>query len=233
MIKRFFGKVENDKFILSDEDSMHLAVLRFGVGDLFLGICGDEYEYTCQITEISKKCVHSVIISKSLCTQNPKNRITLFQATPKADKLEFITQKITELGATNLVVFDSEYAVAKPNSNKITRLEKITIEACKQCGRSQPVKISGVVEFDNMLEMLETYDIILFAYEKQKDTQDIDLKNYKNIAIIVGSEGGFSPTEVQKIKSHNVKSFGLGSRILRCETAAVMAVGLVSYKIDN
>ncbi len=232
-MRRFFGKVINNNFVLDDEDFKHLAVLRFGVNDEFLGICGDEYEYTCKITKLDKKSAICTILSKELCKQNPKKNITLFQALPKADKLELITQKITELGATDLVIFNSEFSVAKANINKLARLNKISVEACKQCGRTIPLKIHDILSFDDMLYTLDNYDLVLFAYEKQKDIIDLDLTPYKNIAIIIGSEGGFSQVEVKRIYEHKAVLFGLGKRILRCETSAIFAVGLVSYKIDN
>ena len=81
--------------------------------------------------------------------------------------------------------------------------------------------------------MLDGYDIVLFAYEGQKNIENIDFKGAKRVAIIVGSEGGFSETEAKKIFKKNAISMGLGKRILRCETAAIMSVGLISYKLDN
>lgn len=232
-MRRFFGEVKQDKFMLNGEDFKHLAVLRFSVGDEFLGICNDEYEYLCRIDQLDKKQAICSIISKQKCLQNPKVKITLFQALPKAEKLELITQKITELGATDLVLFTSEFTVAKPNPNKISRLEKITIEASKQCQRSTFLNIHPPITFDEMLKSLDYYDAVLFAYEKQKDIEKLDLKNYKNIAIIIGSEGGFSNNEVEKILQKSPIYFGLGKRILRCETAAIMSVGIVSYFVEN
>ena len=232
-MRRFFGKIIDHRLQLDDEELNHLAVLRLGEGDQFIAICGDEYEYVCQIKSVDKKHIDYEIISKNLCQQNPKYDITLFQAVPKPEKLEIITQKITELGAKNLVLFENEYCAFKPSANKLLRLNKITVESCKQCQRSIPVKIHDVVSFDDMLNMLDDYDVVLFAYEGQKNIENIDFKGAKRVAIIVGSEGGFSEAEAKKIFEKNAISMGLGKRILRCETAAIMSVGLISYKLDN
>ena len=84
-----------------------------------------------------------------------------------------------------------------------------------------------------MLKRLNDYDLVLFANETNKKITKIDFSNAKNIAIIVGSEGGFSPEEIKQLKYNQVTEFGLGSRILRCETASVISCGLVSYILNN
>ncbi len=232
-MKKFFGNIENDEIYIDGEDLMHLAVLRCEIGEKVLCYTKDKFEYLCKIESISKKVAVCEIIEKKECESNPKFNITIFQGLPKQDKLEFITQKLTELGASSLIPFESNFTIAKPNSNKIDRLNKITLEACKQCGRSIPLKIESAIKFNLMLEQLKNYDLVLFANETNKKITKIDFSNAKNIAIIVGSEGGFSPDEIEKLKDLKVTEFGLGSRILRCETASVMSCGLVSYILNN
>lgn len=232
-MKKFFGNIENNEIYIDGEDLMHLAVLRCEIGEQIICYANDEFEYLCEIKNISKKVAVCEIINKKECEGNPKCNITMFQGLPKQDKLEFITQKLTELGASSLIPFESNFTIAKPNSNKLDRLNKITLEACKQCGRSVPLIIENAIKFNEMLERLKNYDLVLFANETNKQITKIDFSNAKNIAIIVGSEGGFSPEEIEKLKNIKVTEFGLGSRILRCETACVMSCGLVSYILNN
>lgn len=232
-MKKFFGNIENNEIYIDGEDLMHLAVLRCEIGEQIICYANDEFEYLCEIKNISKKVAVCEIINKKECEGNPKCNITMFQGLPKQDKLDFITQKLTELGASSLIPFESNFTIAKPNSNKLDRLNKITLEACKQCGRSVPLKIENAIKFNEMLERLKDYDLVLFANETNKQITKIDFSNAKNIAIIVGSEGGFSPEEIEKLKNIKVTEFGLGSRILRCETASVMSCGLVSYILNN
>ena len=232
-MKKFFGKIENNEIYIDGEDLMHLAVLRCEIGEQILCYASDEFEYLCKIESISKKVAVCEIIEQKECEGNPKYNITIFQGLPKQDKLEFITQKLTELGASSLVPFESDFTIAKPNANKIDRLNKITFEACKQCGRSLPLQIENAIKFNTMLKRLNDYDLVLFANETNKKITKIDFSNAKNIAIIVGSEGGFSPEEIKQLKYKQVTEFGLGSRILRCETASVISCGLVSYILNN
>ena len=231
-MKKFFGTKQDDIIILDDEETKHLAVLRCETGEEVLCFCGDENEYLCQIQSISKKQAICKIISQSICTKNPTKKITLFQGLPKLDKLELITQKITELGASELVPFESNFTIAKTNLNKIQRLNKISQEACKQCGRSIPLKIFDPVKFKQMLGMLSGFDIVLFANETNKTISQNDLSKYTNIAIVVGSEGGFSQAEIDEISKIST-NFGLGQRILRTETASIVMCGIVSYLTKN
>ena len=84
-----------------------------------------------------------------------------------------------------------------------------------------------------MLELLKDFDIVLFANETNKQITDISFENHNNIAIIVGSEGGFSAEEIQKLNDKNVTQIGLGQRILRTETASIILGGIVSYLTKN
>ena len=231
-MKKFFGTKQNDLIILDDEETKHLAVLRCEAGEEVLCFCGDENEYLCQIQNISKKQAVCKIISQSVCTKNPNKNITLFQGLPKLDKLELITQKITELGASELVPFESNFTIAKTNLNKIQRLNKISQEACKQCGRSIPLKIHDPVKFKQMLGMLSGFDVVLFANETNKTISQSDLSKFNSIAIVVGSEGGFSQAEIEEIVKIST-NFGLGERILRTETASIVLCGIVGYLTNN
>ena len=231
-MKKFFGKKQDNLIILDGEELNHLAVLRCEQNEQVLCLTGDENEYLCKINSISKKQAECEIIQTNFCDKNPTKNITVYQGLPKMDKLEFITQKLTELGAKKLVPFESDFTIAKPNLNKIDRLNKISIEACKQCGRSIPLEIKNPIRFKDLLQELTSYDIVLFANETQKQITDIDFSSSKNIAIIIGSEGGFSPKEIKEL-SLKCMQFGLGSRILRTETASVLSTGLVSYLTKN
>lgn len=231
-MKKFFAIKDNDYFLFKDDELAHFNVLRCRVGEQVVCLDADGYDYLCEVVDISKKQARAKILSKEKNTKNPTKNITVFQALVKGEKADLITQKLTELGVSKLVFFESKFAIAKANNNKLTRLNKISEEACKQCGRSIPLDIEECMSFDNMLHKLHDFDIVLFANEKNTIRNFDVLKSANNIAIIVGSEGGFDDDEIDKIKKSGAKEFGLGSRILRAETAVIAMSAIIGFLID-
>ena len=182
------------------------------------------------------------MVGEEKCYSNPVTNITLFQGLPKLDKLELISQKLTEIGITKIVPFSSTFCVAKENLNKIDRLKKIIVSACKQCGRTQLTQVENPVKFKQMVESLNNYDLVVFANETQKafslsqalTEAKAKLGEVKKVAYIVGSEGGFSREEIETLKQiENVKSISLGSRILRTETVALVVSGIIEYELEK
>lgn len=231
-MNKFYGTKQNDTFVLDEEETAHINVLRLKPNDQILVFDGSPNEYLCKLTEVGKKKAVAEILSQQLNEKNPTKNITVYQALPKGDKLDLIVQKLAELGASNLFVFESDFTIAKTNENKVARLNKVSQQASKQCGRSTIMNV-GATTYKQMLDDLGTYDIVLFANETDtKRRYDIDFKTKNSIAIIVGSEGGFSEKEISQLLPKTT-NFGLGARILRCETASITLTALVNYLSDN
>ena len=231
-MKRFYileSDISNNTITLQGEEHNHLSrVLRLKVGDEVECFYDDSLVYVCNIKEINKNYSKLEVLSSYECPQNPKTNLTLFQALPKQDKLETVCQKLTELGVRGVVPFTSTFCIAKENSNKIDRLNKIIVSACKQCGRTSLLKIENTKSFKEMLESLKKYEVVIFACEFGEKTENLlevltKLNMQKErVAYIIGSEGGFSKEEAEEIKKQkNVVTINLGKRILRTETASV------------
>ena len=222
---------------LTDDEFVHIAkVMRFSVGEIFTLIDGFGYEYDCKIENINKKDMQAVVIQKTKAQTETNHNVTVFQALVKGDKFELITQKLTELGVNKIVPFESKFCQVKSNTTRLDRLEKISIEALKQCGRAKKVQIEKILSFDEMLKQLESYDKVIFAYENSTENFSAESfdKNDQNIAIVIGSEGGFSLTEMEKLKQQkNVKTVSLGKRILRAETAAISLTSVVMFLLNE
>ena len=139
------------------------------------------------------------------------------------------------MGISKFVPFYSEFCQVKPNTTRLDRLEKISIEALKQCGRSKKLEIKEVISFNDLINELEDYDEVIFAYEKATSPLNLEtLKNKNNIAIIIGSEGGFSEKEANALTSlKNIKTISLGKRILRAETASIALSTLVLFGVGE
>ena len=162
---------------------------------------------------------------------------------PKADKLELIIQKTTELGVSTVVPVVTERTVVKFDekdiNKKVERWNKIAQEAGKQSGRQKIPVVEKPIKLKNLIENISKYDILLLPYECEKEmTLKAVLRNLKekckNVAIFIGPEGGFSEEEVRLLsKLENVKTVTLGPRILRTETAGIATVAMVLYELQD
>ena len=244
MEKRFFidqNLIENNTITLTEDEHVHLSkVLRLRVGEVVECFYDNGPILKCEIELITKNYSTLKVLSQEEVCSNPKVNITLFQGLPKLDKLELISQKLTEIGVGRIIPFSSTFCIAKENLNKIDRIKKIIISACKQCGRTSLTKVENPVKFDDMLKMFDNFDVVIFANETQKNytldqaLSEVDVNNEVNVAYIVGSEGGFSPAEIERICANKkVKSISLGNRILRTETASIVCAGLAMQILET
>ncbi len=232
-MRRFFIESILDNVILKGDEFEHFKkVLRGKIGDKITCFCGDGKEYLCEVDKIENNYANAKVLEIKNSDKDSSLNVTVFVGIPKGDKMEFLIQKLSELGVSKIIPFESSFTIAKPK-NKQDRYKKIAIEACKQCGRTIPLKVLDCVSFKEMLKSLKDYDISYFAYEQAYGGNFDDVKNHKNIALIVGSEGGFSEEESKLILEAGAKIVSLGKRILRCETAPIYAVSVIDYLTKN
>ena len=235
-IKRFFldnSAFDGEKFVITGEECYHMIkVLRHKVGYRIIVCLNDGYDYYSTIASIEKDRVIAYLDEKVSNDTKTKCNVTLLQALPKGDKFDFICQKCVELGVLNIVPFLSH----NTNETKVNydRCQRIMLEACKQCGRSRISHIGDLTDFVGILSKLDEFDLVLMAYENEsklilRDHIE-DIKSANNIAIIIGSEGGFTDEEYNLLKGKNVRTFSLGKRILRAETASIVAISLLMYE---
>ena len=241
-LKRYYynGQLHAGQAItLEGEEFHHMAnVMRTRAGEQVELFCGDGYDYVGVIEELGKKSAKIFIQEQKQNLCNPNVQIDVFQALAKGDKLSLITQKITELGAHKLVIFESKFCDVKTNTGKLEKLDLVTISACKQCGRSVPVEIEGVVSLSNIEKMTKDYDKFLLFYEAEDgNTLKAEIEKLKTtklnkIAIMIGPEGGFEKGEIDELKNAGATIVGLGNRIMRTETASIAGVAVLSQLID-
>ena len=213
---RFFVPSDNfsdSEVRITGEDAFHIArALRMAVGDAITVCDMHGSEYSCKITKIrDNECVCDILSVSEGKTESPVY-ISLYMAYPKGDKLEVVTQKAVELGASAIIPFESSRCVKKPKPEKAekenARLVRIAEEAAKQCGRSRLVKISPALSYSEMLTEAKKSDAVLFCYEGDgaRSLKEVlsSLDNIKSLAVIVGSEGGFSLDEADKAKEQGI-----------------------------
>jgi len=238
MPKFFVNKeqISGDVITITGEDTLHISkVLRMSEGDS-LTICdGEGNDYYAVIISITKNEITARVVTKKRCEAEPIVQVTLFQALPKQGKMEYIIQKNTELGVTKIVPVYSKRCVVKP-SDKLSRWQKVAVEAAKQCGRGVIPEITEVVTFDEALNQLSLCEGAIMLYECERETRLKDViggNKFTNIGILIGPEGGFDETEVHKAKNSNIQTITLGKRILRTETAGAAVLPIIMYEQDD
>ena len=232
---------ENKSAVLSGDDARHIArSLRMAVGDSLTLCDGNGTEYTAKLIKIRDEECICELVGEAESDREPPYETTLFMAYPKGDKLETVVQKAVELGCLHIIPFISERCVKRPQEDKkdklAARLTRIAHEAAKQCGRGRLPDVSTMLGFTEMLDKICDYDLTLFCYEGE-GTDPIknvlcDAKGKKRIAVIIGSEGGFSSAEAEKIIATGARPTSLGNRILRCETAPTVCLSMISYALE-
>ena len=240
-LKRYYIETElreNAHVNLDGEEFHHLKnVMRTRVGDEVELFNGTNFNAHATVVSIDKNKAILLINRVQINESEPTINFTLFQAVCKGEKLSLITQKITEIGANNLTVFYSQFTDIKDKTSKLDKLERVSISACKQCGRSSVLNVKGVLPFEKMIEEAKKLDKVFVAYENADGITLFDSlsqnSNYKNIGLIIGAEGGFSEEEIKKLEENNFEIVSLGKRILRTETASIAGTSTIIFACER
>ena len=222
---------ENNEIILSGNEYNHIInVMRTKIGEHITFINGKGVNCNTTLFKIDKD---KAFFSIDSIEYEDKSDFELLVCVGlmKGDKNEFVIQKCAELGATKIMFFESEYCIAKSKDNKLERYNKISIETSKQCGRSNFLEILPTVKFKNLIDVLKNYTHIICAYENATQKMNVDnIKSNNKIAIIIGSEGGFSEKEINFLNEKlYLETVSLGDRILRAETAVLDLTTIVMH----
>lgn len=222
-----------DPIVIEGEEANHIIkVLRMTEGEELTVFDGDGMCADCEIEKIEGKSVYARVLNRYASLSEPELKITLFQGIPKNPKMDLIIQKATELGVTQIVPVNTKRIVAKIDKDaKMERLRRIAFEAAKQCGRAYVPKVLDPVSFDEALDMMSKMDGAIIPYECEKDGKISNhvTNTMRSLGIIIGPEGGFEAYEVEKAIKAGVKPVTLGKRILRTETAGLIASALCLY----
>lgn len=229
---------------ITGEDAKHIAkVLRMKVGDE-LTVCDTKgRDYDCMIEEIGAGEVRLKVLSVAPSQSEPDVRVHLYQAMPKADKMETIIQKAVELGAASITPVMTRRCVSRPDAKsmdkKLVRYNRIALEAAKQCGRGVVPPVLPLLELPQALEQMQRTGCPILFYEnaiapaKQVIAKAMESGKELEIAVLIGAEGGFDEDEVALAMEYGCHVLSLGKRILRCETAPLAALTILMYETGN
>ena len=251
-MQRFFipaSHIGEGRATLTEEAARQLTrVLRARVGDCVIALDGSGDEYVVRLDTLSAEQASGAIRERRSGLGEPATHITLYQGLLKADKLEYALQKGTELGVSRFapLVFERSVRRNMPSANRMQRWRRIIREAAEQSGRSRLPTLADAVPFEDALDGIEQPSLLAWECESAAGLRDalLRLKAASNadgesggavrrIGIIVGSEGGVTDAEAAQARGRGIATVSLGRRVLRAETAGVIAAAAVLYEFGD
>ena len=236
---RFFVASEEltgDQITLADENAQHAKVLRLKINEEVLVCDGEGVDCLCEVIDIGGKEYTLAVKERRASETEVQVRVSVYMAFPKADKLEHVIQKATELGAYEIVAFPSSRCVSKPDEKslkkKLERWQKIAASAAEQSGRGRIPQVVVLKSFTEAVDRAVQADKALFFYENERATtlrMALESGTWKTVSLLTGPEGGLEEREVEQARNAGMEVCTLGKRILRCETAPLCALSAVMY----
>lgn len=243
---RFFvepEKIRDGQIIIDTEDVQHLKkVLRIREGEKITVCDSCGYDYEAEVERIGEREILCRIIGKTHSDTESNLSVTLFQALPKAAKMDYIIQKTTELGICRIVPCALSRCVVKlenrkAEEKKVLRWQKIAEEAAKQSGRGRIPEIEMPYSLSEVIGQMKEMDLAFVPYEceDQKTLRSVltAKTEVKSVGFLIGPEGGFDPAEIEMIRSAGIQTVTLGKRILRTETAGEAVLAMTMYELGD
>lgn len=236
---RFFTNEppQDGTMVIHGDDARHIGrSLRMRLGDEIV-LCYNRTDYACEILKISDEAVMTQVL-RSRPSSEPNINLTLYMAMPKSDKLETVIQKSVELGAVRIVPVLTSRCIARPDksqfSKKLDRLQRVALEAAKQSGRGIIPEVCDIINLEQCITQMKNNNQSFVLYENGgKSLADFEYLSGSDISILVGAEGGFDASEISKCKDAGIEPIWLGDRILRCETAPIVAISIIMHRSGN
>jgi 16S rRNA (uracil1498-N3)-methyltransferase len=244
-MRRFFVRPEDvgarELRLRGDEAAHLLRALRLGPGVQVVAFDGLGREYVATVERLEADGIVCQIACQRDMPFTQAVSITLGQGLPKADKFEWVIQKTTELGVAEIVPLITERAIpqrsARHVATRASRWEKLAREACKQCGRAVVPRLYSPTSLETFFATFQSMDLKLVFWEDEEtrrlSTVLAASERVTSAAIVIGPEGGLTPQEVARGEAYGFAAVGLGERILRTETASMVAVALLQHRFGD
>ena len=236
---RFFVEEQafsGDTLRLTGENFQHARVLRLKPGERMLVCDGQGREALCAVRQAGASEMELEVLERREAETEAAVRVSVYLAFPKADKLEHVIQKATELGAYEIVAFPSARCVSRPDEKslrkKVERWQKIAASAAEQSGRGRIPEVITLGSFKEALERGKQAEKALLFYENEHAVtlrMALESSSWNTVSLLTGPEGGLEEAEVAQARGAGFQVCTLGKRILRCETAPLCALSAVMY----
>lgn len=245
-MQKFFVKdeqIKENRIEITGTDVNHIInVLRMRKEDTVqINNLTTSENYIAEIIEYSNERITCKIIEKIASKSETSVDIHMYQGLPKADKMELIIQKTTEIGVKKIIPVSMERCIVKLDEKdsikKVERWQKISEVAAKQSKRDIIPQIENVIKISELYTKIKEYDLFIVAYEEE-DTRTLKevLKSNttaRKIGVLIGPEGGIDIKEIQKLKENGAIIVTLGNRILRTETAPIVVASNIIYELED
>lgn len=232
----------DDKITITGPDVNHIGnVLRMKPGDAIVVSDGQDRDYYCLIDELTRETVTVSIQPQAVEDSELPASLHLFQGLPKGDKMELIVQKAVELGAVSITPVEMKRSIVKLDEKKkksrVQRWQTIAESAAKQSGRRLCPQVRPVATLREAVAAAGGLDLVLVPYENEHGMEATraalsEMSAGKSVGIFIGPEGGFEPSEIEQLLAAGGKSISLGRRILRTETAGLVALSLCMLQLE-
>ena len=236
---RFFVTAEEwseGSMVLTGENAQHAKVLRLKSGEQVLVCDGAGREALCAVESVSNQELALSVLEVKESRSEAAVRVSVYMAFPKADKLEHVIQKATELGAFEIVAFPSARCISRPDEKslkkKLERWQKIASSAAEQSGRGRIPRVTVLGSYAEALKRAGESDLAVLFYENEQATtlrMALESGSYGSVSILSGPEGGLEAAEVKQARNAGLRICTLGKRILRCETAPLCGLSAIMY----
>lgn len=236
---RFFVEPTSaDHLCVSGPDGHHIArVLRVRVGEKLTCCDGQGTDYACEVEFLDGDAVTLRVLSRSPSVAEPSTAVTLYQGLPKSEKMEFIIQKAVEIGITRIVPVSMSRSIVRLKGDegrkKQLRWQKIAAEAAGQSGRGVIPTVSEPISFAQAAEEMKTGLSVVFYEGGGCPLSRLVTGETTAVSFMVGPEGGIEPEEIAVLREAGVHVATLGKRILRCETAPLVALSVMMQLTGN
>ncbi len=235
--RAFCESLRSDEVVIDASEAHHLLhVLRLKPGDNLSLFDGSGSEVDAIITRNTRREVFCAITSRRSAADARRSGLTVIAAPPKAERLKWMVEKLTEIGVDRLILLQSERTVVTPAESRVDKLRSTVISACKQCRRNELMELSPIQTFTSVLDDIISQRLPgqhFIAHPNQPrsiHTATEDGAINCSRLLLIGPEGGFTDNELQAAIESRSKTLQWPSTILRVETAAVVfATQLLSH----
>lgn len=244
-LPRFFlppDQIRAPEVVLLDQDANHVSrVLRMRAGDTVFVLDGAGSLYHVRLTAVDKREARGEILAREAATGELPVGVTLIQGLPKGEKFDWILQKATELGVARIVPVVTERSVVRLSGDrgqdKVRRWQAIAKEAAEQCERARVPVVEAPVDLATWLAQPAADGILRLACLERHGggslIRELEGARPAGYELVVGPEGGFGPTEADRLIASGARNVTLGTRILRTETASLMALAVIASHLET